>query len=81
MWWIGRSRKDHTDHCKEFKEFIGESLKVIIIKCSKCFTAFSVYGKPPRGKKKSLVSFLGNLRSPDRCPKHECKPKGRSNVK
>ena len=56
-------------------------MKTIIIKCSKCFTAFSVYGKPPRGKKKSLVSFLGNLKSPDVCPKHECKPKGKANVK
>ena len=48
-------------------------MKTIEIKCSKCYTEFSVYGKNVKGKKKSLLSFLGNLRTPDRCPKHECK--------
>ena len=56
-------------------------MKTITIKCSRCFTAFSVYGKTPRGKKKHMVSLLGNLKSPDVCPKHECKPKGKANVK
>ena len=67
------SRKNCKDHFKKFKKLIEESMKTIIIKCSKCFKPFSVYGKSPRGKKKNLVKFLGNLRPPERCPKHECK--------
>jgi len=48
-------------------------MKTIEIKCSKCYTPFNVYGKSPRGKKKSVFKFFGNLRPPGRCPKHECK--------
>ena len=54
-------------------------MKTIEIKCSKCYTPFNVYGKSPRGKKKSVFKFFGNLRTPDRCPKHECKPRGVKN--
>ena len=47
-------------------------MKTIEIKCSKCYTEFEVYGKHVRGRGNAF-KFFGNLRPPDRCPKHECK--------